>query len=192
MLLTNPPIRRSVMLLCFGAAGLLLASEWQLTQSQPEIVIALKSSRIGQLATIVEQSPLSSMARRTRLVIRLGARKLEYYEGSDLIKQYDIAVGQADWETPVGHFAVLDLRENPLWKHPITGEAIEAGPDNPLGSRWIGFAFDDGYHIGIHGTNQEELVGQAVSHGCVRMRDSEIQEVFGKIAIGTPITVQPD
>lgn len=191
-MLTNPPIRRSVMLLCFSAAGLLLASEWRTAKSQPEIATPLRSTRIGQLEAIVKQSPLSGMARRTRLVIRLGARKLEYYEGNDLIKQYDIAVGQADWETPVGHFSVLDLREDPLWQHPITGEAIASGPDNPLGSRWIGFAFDDGYHIGIHGTNQEELVGQAVSHGCVRMRDSEIQEVFSNIAIGTPITVQPD
>ncbi|MGF1459692.1 MAG: L,D-transpeptidase [Leptolyngbyaceae cyanobacterium] len=192
-MLTNPPIRRSVMLLCFGAAGLLVAAEWRmLRRSQPEIATQLRSTRLSQLEPVLQQSPLSGMARRVKLVIRLESRQLEYYEGETLLKQYDIAVGQAQWETPVGHFAVLDLRQNPLWQHPITGEAIASGPDNPLGSRWIGFAFDDGYHIGIHGTNQEELVGQAVSHGCVRMRDHEIQEVFQKIAIGTPITVRPD
>ena len=191
-MLTNPSVRRSVMLLCFGAAGLLLAAEWHLLRSQPEIAIAVRSTRIGQLTAMLQQSPLSGMSRQTRLVIRLEPRQLEYYEGETLVQQYDIAVGQADWETPVGHFSVLDLRENPLWQHPITGEAIPTGPENPLGSRWIGFAFEDDYHIGIHGTNQEELVGQAVSHGCVRMRDDEIQELFQKIAIGTPITVQPD
>lgn len=191
-MLTNPPIRRSVMLLCFGAAGLLLAAEWHMMRSQPEIAIAFRPTRVSQLTSVLKQSPLAGMARRSRLVIRLEPKQLEYYEGDELIKQYDIAVGQADWETPVGHFAVLDLRENPLWKHPITGEAIATGPDNPLGSRWIGFAYEDEYHIGIHGTNQEELVGQAVSHGCVRMRDGEIQELFQKLAIGTPITVRPD
>jgi len=191
-MLTNPPIRRSVMLLCFGAAGLLLAAEWHLRRSQPEIAIALRPTRISQLTAGLEQSPLSGMARRARLIIRLESRQLEYHEGENLVKQYDIAVGQADWETPVGQFSVLELRENPLWQHPITGEAIPTGPDNPLGSRWIGFAYEDEYHIGIHGTNQEELVGQAVSHGCVRMRDGEIQELFQKIAIGTPITVRPD
>jgi len=191
-MLTNPPIRRSVMLLCFGAAGLLVAAEWHLLRSQPEIAIVLRASRVGQVGAVLKQSPFQVMMRQTQLVIRLESRQLEYYEGDELIKQYDIAVGQTDWETPVGHFAILDLRENPLWQHPITGEAIPTGPDNPLGSRWIGFAFDDGYHIGIHGTNQEELVGQAVSHGCVRMRDSEIQELFQKIAIGTPINVRPD
>jgi len=191
-MLTNPPIRRSVMLLCFGAAGLLVAAEWHLLRSQPEIAIVLRASRVGQVGAVLKQSPFQVMMRQTQLVIRLESRQLEYYEGDELIKQYDIAVGQTDWETPVGHFAILDLRDNPLWQHPITGEAIPTGPDNPLGSRWIGFAFDDGYHIGIHGTNQEELVGQAVSHGCVRMRDSEIQELFQKIAIGTPINVRPD
>jgi len=180
------------MMLCFGAAGLLLAAEWHLLRSQPEIAIALRPSRVGQLSAVLKQSPFQAMMRQAQLVIRLDSRQLEYYEGDELIKQYDIAVGQADWETPVGHFTVLDLRENPLWQHPITGEAIPTGPDNPLGSRWIGFAYDDGYHIGIHGTNQEELVGQAVSHGCVRMRDGEIQELFQKIAIGTPIAVRPD
>ena len=191
-MLTNPPIRRSVMLLCFGAAGLLLAAEWHMRRSQPEVAITIRSTRVSQLATLLKQSPLEGMVRETRLVIRLELKKLEYYEGETLVKQYDIAVGQADWETPVGHFAVLDLRKDPLWQHPITGEAIPTGPDNPLGSRWIGFAFDDEYHIGIHGTNQEELVGQAVSHGCVRMRDDEIQELFQKVAIGAPITVQPN
>lgn len=161
-------------------------------QSQPESAIPLESSRIIRLETFLQQSPLVGITRQTQLVIRLQSRKLELYEGEKLVKTYDIAVGQADWETPVGSFTVLDLRQNPSWKHPITGEAIPTGPDNPLGSRWIGFTYDGGYHIGIHGTNQEELVGQAVSHGCVRMRDREIQEVFGKIAIGTPIAVRPD
>ncbi|MEO1211423.1 MAG: L,D-transpeptidase [Cyanobacteria bacterium J06638_20] len=190
-MLTEPPIRRSVMLLCFGAAGLLVAAEWQTLRSQ-FVPIPWQASRISRLEGMLEQSPLAAMVRQTRLVIRLESRKLELYEADTLIKQYDIAVGQDDWETPLGHFVILDMQRNPLWQHPITKEAVATGPDNPLGTRWIGFAYDGGYHIGIHGTNQEELVGQAVSHGCVRMRDGEIQELFNRLAIGTPITVRPN
>jgi lipoprotein-anchoring transpeptidase ErfK/SrfK len=189
-MLTDPPIRRSVMFLCFGAASLLLAAEWRMLRSQPAIVIPLQASRISRLETILQKSPIAGMARQSKLIIRLDSRQLEYYEGPNLVGSYDIAVGQDDWETPVGQFAVLDMRRHPLWQHPITGEAIATGPDNPLGSRWIGFAHDGSYHIGIHGTNQEELVGQAVSHGCVRMREADIQTLFDKVAIGTPITVQ--
>lgn len=191
-MLTEPPIRRSIMLLCFIAAGLLLAAEWHSLRSQPEVTKSLEPSGLGQFASLLEQSPLENMARQTKVVIRLNSRQLELYQSEQLVKSYDIAVGQANWETPVGDFAVLDLRQNPLWQHPITGEAISTGPDNPLGSRWIGFTHDDGYHIGIHGTNQAELVGQAVSHGCVRMRDHEIQEIYQELAVGTPIVVRPD
>jgi lipoprotein-anchoring transpeptidase ErfK/SrfK len=180
------------MLLCFGAAGLLLAGEWRLLRSQVEVPIPVQASRINRLEGVLQQSPIAGMVRQAQIVIRLGSRQLEFYEGDQKVQTYDIAVGQTDWETPVGHFAVLDLRRNPLWQHPITGKSVPTGPENPLGTRWIGFAIDDGYHIGIHGTNQEELMGQAVSHGCVRMRDGEIQELFDEIAIGTPITVRPD
>ncbi len=191
MLLTDPSLRRTVMILCFAAAGLLTASEWRSLTSQPKVVIPLQPSRLDRLKTVLERSPIQGIARQVHIVIRLEARKLDLLEGDTVVQTYDIAVGQADWETPVGEFRVVELRKNPLWKHPITGEAIPTGPENPLGSRWIGFAHKDGYHIGIHGTNQEELVGQAVSHGCVRMRDTEIQALFEQVAMGTPITVMP-
>lgn len=190
-MLTEPPLRRSVMLLCFGAAGLLLAAEWQVLRLQ-FMPIPWQSLRISRLEGNLEQSPLATMVRGTRVVIRLTSRQLELYEADELVKRYEIAVGQATWETPIGHFAILEMQRDPLWQHPITKEAVETGPDNPLGSRWIGFAYDDGYHIGIHGTNEEELLGQAVSHGCVRMRDADIQQLFKQLAIGTPVTVRPD
>ncbi|MEM0979768.1 MAG: L,D-transpeptidase, partial [Cyanobacteria bacterium P01_H01_bin.58] len=78
-MLTDPPIRRSVMLLCFGAAGLLVAAEWQTLRSQ-FVPIPWQTSRISHLEGMLEQSPLAAMVRQTRLVIRLEARKLELYE----------------------------------------------------------------------------------------------------------------
>ena len=191
-MLADPPVRRCLMTLCYGAAALLIAAEWHALQSRFIPVIPWQHSRISRLQIVLEQSPVAAMVKQTKVVIRLESRQLELYEADELVRTYDIAVGQDDWETPVGDFTVLDLRHDPVWEHPITGEAVAAGPDNPLGSRWIGFTFDEGYHIGIHGTNQDELVGQAVSHGCVRMRDEEIQELFQELAIGTPITVQSD
>lgn len=190
-MLTEPPLRRSVMFLCFSAAGLLVAAEWHMLRAH-FFPIPWQPSRIGRLEGLLEQSPIAVMVRQTRLVIRLESRQLELYEGDTLVKQYDIAVGMDDWETPIGHFAILDMRRDPIWQHPITKEAVESGPDNPLGSRWIGFAHVSGYPVGIHGTNQEELVGQAVSHGCIRMRDADIQQLFNQLAIGTRVTVSPD
>jgi lipoprotein-anchoring transpeptidase ErfK/SrfK len=83
------------------------------------------------------------------------------------------------------------MQKNPVWQHPITEELITTGPENPLGVRWISFWSDGQNQIGFHGTNQEELIGQAVSHGCLRMRNPDITALFAQVHLGTPITVQP-
>lgn len=189
-MLTQAPLRRCVVILCFGAAGLLIAAEWQMLRSQ-FVATSLQPSGILRLQSVLEKSPIAAMVRQTRLVIRLNTRQLELYEGDRLVQTFPVAIGQDEWETPVGHFVVMDMRRDPVWQHPITGEAIGPGDQNPLGSRWIGFATQGEYHIGIHGTYEDELIGQAVSHGCVRMRNADIQPLFDQLNIGTPITVSP-
>ncbi|NJL45993.1 MAG: L,D-transpeptidase [Leptolyngbyaceae cyanobacterium SM2_3_12] len=83
------------------------------------------------------------------------------------------------------------MREEPIWQHPITDEAVLPGPSNPLGTRWIGFLVQGDYHIGIHGTNQATLIGEAVSHGCVRMLNQDIQTLYSHVKLGTPVIVNP-
>lgn len=128
--------------------------------------------------------------RNTRLVVDLSDRQVTVYRDEKIRDRYPIAIGQAGWETPSGNFYVTETFENPGWQHPITGENV-TGPDNPLGSRWIGFWSDGRNQIGFHGTNEEALIGQAVSHGCVRMRNQDIEQMFLEVEPGTPVVVQP-
>jgi hypothetical protein len=65
------------------------------------------------------------------------------------------------------------------------------GPENPLGARWIGFWTDGNNAIGFHGTPHEHLIGQAVSHGCVRMRNTDVIELYERIRVGAQVIVQP-
>lgn len=125
------------------------------------------------------------------LVVDLSDRQVSLYQNDILQVTYEIAVGRAGWETPSGNFYVLNMQEHPIWQNPISGEVVASPAENPLGSRWIGFWTDGTHQIGFHGTNQEEYIGQAVSHGCIRMRDSEIQALFMQVAVGTPVLVQP-
>ena len=127
----------------------------------------------------------------TRLVIKLRDRRVYLYQGNNLQISYPIAIGKAGWETPVGNYSVRKKVRNPSWQHPWTGEVVPPGSDNPLGSRWIGFWTDGRDEIGFHGTPDEQLIGQAVSHGCVRMRDRDVQALFDQVSVGTPVTVQP-
>lgn len=136
-------------------------------------------------------TPSSANTYTTSLVIKLSDRRVYLYRGDKLEKSYPIAVGKAGWETPVGSYKVIEMQRDPTWQHPWTGKLIPPGADNPLGARWIGFWTDGKNFIGFHGTPQEQLVGQAVSHGCVRMRNQDVLALYAQVNVGTPVTVKP-
>ncbi|NEP90657.1 MAG: L,D-transpeptidase [Okeania sp. SIO2C2] len=125
------------------------------------------------------------------LVIKLSDRRVYIYQDEQLKTSYPIAIGREGWETPSGTYKVMQKIPNPSWKHPFTGEIIPPGPENPLGERWIGFWTDGTNYIGFHGTPDEETVGQAASHGCVRMLNQDVLALFEKVAIGTTVIVEP-
>jgi L,D-transpeptidase ErfK/SrfK len=187
-------ITRSFMLLCLGAALLTLVVRWQtsasLAQPQPQLPTIQKPA-IAAVPIKTKTSGLVPARSQTRLVVDLSDRRVSVYRNQKLQVSYPVAVGQAGWETPTGTFEITQMQKNPVWKHPITDQLITSGPDSPLGLRWIGF-WSDGYNqIGFHGTNQEEFIGQAVSHGCLRMRNQDIVALYQQVATGTPVVVQP-
>jgi lipoprotein-anchoring transpeptidase ErfK/SrfK len=186
------PLKRCLMVLCYGAAGLLAAGAWQdQVNARWRFEEPFVSTRLVRLATVITQAPDTLMTANTRVVISLSRRRLTLYQNDEVRGEFTVAIGQDDWETPAGDFAIRDMRTDPVWQHPITKEAIGPGPSNPLGSRWIGFLVEGQYHIGIHGTNQETLIGEAVSHGCVRMLEADIHTLYSHVKVGTPIKVVP-
>ena len=146
-------------------------------------------------------------SQQRRLVLDRRQRQLLVLEGNQERKRFPVGVGRPGWETPVGQFSVIELAVDPTWEHPATGQRIPPGPANPLGSRWIGFhrdckgraGFNGSEHLvvkgcvssGFHGTPQRHSVGQAVSHGCVRLLDEHVRELFDLVEMGTPVTVLP-
>ncbi len=133
----------------------------------------------------------ASKTQTINLVIKLSDRRVYLYRGNQLATSYPIAIGKAGWETPVGSYKVMEMQRDPTWQHPWTGKLVPPGAKNPLGARWIGFWTDGKNFIGFHGTPQEKLVGQAVSHGCVRMRNQDILALYAQVDVGTPVTVKP-
>jgi len=126
-----------------------------------------------------------------RLELRLGERRVYVFKNNEVIANYPVAIGRGGWETPTGNFVVRDMIENPAWENFKTGEIVPPGDDNPLGQRWISFWTDGVNEIGFHGTPDEELIGQAVSHGCVRMRNRDVISLYSKVSLGTPVVVKP-
>ncbi len=132
----------------------------------------------------------SPRARDTKLVVHLGDRHVRVYRHGQEISRYPVAVGKSGWETPNGRFKIHQMRLHPQWRHPITNQVVPAGPNNPLGDRWIGFYEGEHMALGFHGTPQESLVGTAVSHGCLRMRNRDIQTMYKQVGLGTVIEVR--
>jgi L,D-transpeptidase ErfK/SrfK len=133
---------------------------------------------------------------RPYLVLRLAERRLYLVDDAPgtLDESFPIAVGREGLETPIGRFQVEEMIENPDFTQVASGVVIKRippGPTNPLGERWIGFARGDGWTIGIHGTPNPELLGRAVSRGCVRMRNADVIGVYERVDIGTPVLVEP-
>lgn len=142
-----------------------------------------------------------------QLVLDRRRRLLKVMEGDRERRRFKVGVGMPGWETPVGSFRVIEKTAYPIWEHPAKGVRIPPGPTNPLGSRWIGFhrdckgrrGFNGQEHLevkgcvtsGFHGTPNRNSVGGAVSHGCVRLFDEDVRELFEMVQVGTPVTVLP-
>jgi L,D-transpeptidase ErfK/SrfK len=146
---------------------------------------------LNELQYLPPIQPVLPEVSETRLVLRLSERMVYVYQGNSLKVRYPVAVGREGWETPTGQFKVTSMVKNPGWTNPFTGEVMTPGSDSPLGERWIQFWTDGENAIGFHGTPSRESVGRAASHGCVRMYNEDVRELYALVLVGTPVTVEP-
>jgi lipoprotein-anchoring transpeptidase ErfK/SrfK len=135
-------------------------------------------------------SKTSEISKESQLVVDLSDRRVYVYRTGEVIASYPTGIGKKGWETPTGTFQVFHMQHDPIWRHPITGKVFPPGEDSPLGDRWIGFVSDRDGEIGFHGTPDDTLVGNPVSHGCLRMRNPDVRMLYKQIKIGTPVQVR--
>jgi lipoprotein-anchoring transpeptidase ErfK/SrfK len=152
-------------------------------QSRPQ-TDALTAER--RPTSMPAQKPASPSDGHTRkIVISISERRLALLEDGRLVKSYPIAVGARVSPSPDGEFAVINHAKDPTYRH--GGKEILPGKDNPLGTRWIGLSLK-GY--GIHGTNVPKSIGKAASHGCFRMAQTDIEELYNRVQVGDRVIVR--
>jgi lipoprotein-anchoring transpeptidase ErfK/SrfK len=128
------------------------------------------------------------------IVIHRGINRLYFYNGVHLVRIFPVATGQAAWPTPVGHFQIVVKQKNPWWFPPTQdswaagAQPVPPGPDNPLGTRWMGLSAPG---VGIHGTDEPWSIGHSESHGCIRMQVPSAEWLFNRVQIGTPVFIIP-
>lgn len=104
--------------------------------------------------------------------------------GETVLKTYRVSTGTNN-STPIGTFKTTDKLVNPTWY--FEGKKIPFGsPEHQLGTRWIGI---DKKGYGIHGTIEPDKIGQQVTHGCVRLRNEEVEELFDLLPTGAAVTI---
>jgi lipoprotein-anchoring transpeptidase ErfK/SrfK len=118
------------------------------------------------------------------IVVSLEDRRLALVEDGTVKKVYRVAVGRGTSPSPTGTFTIVGRVENPTYYH--DGKVIPPGPDNPVGTRWIGLS-QKGY--GIHGTNEPRSIGKAASHGCIRMGQKDLENLYAQVRSGDTVEI---
>lgn len=134
----------------------------------------------GGAAPAAQPAPPPQPPQEVRLEVDVAAREVRMYRRDQLEKSYGIAVGRPEWPTQNGNWNVTQVVWNPGWTPPPDEEWTKdeepkepGDPDNPLGT--VQIVYDPPRTI--HGTNEPESIGKAVSHGSIRMRNAEAEEL---------------
>lgn len=118
------------------------------------------------------------------IVINIPAFSLYLYEEGIPVRDYPISIGTELNPSVLGETTIVNKVIDPTYYPPNGSEPIPPGPENPVGSRWLGLGFP-GY--GIHGTNQPASIRSPASSGCIRMYNSDVEELTDLVKIGTPV-----
>ena len=178
-------------------------SRWGVAVDQPKLIDQLTNALVtfdGPRELTIPVRPvrpalgLYGLSRRysTYLLVSRETFTLRLFKHLKLVRTYHIAVGRIGLETPAGEYTINDKQINPSWHVPLSswagdlaGRIIPPGPSDPIKARWLGF-FDG---AGIHGTDEISSIGTAASHGCIRMTIPDVEDLYPRVPLHTPIYV---
>lgn len=130
------------------------------------------------------------------ILVSIAQRRVFLFRDGRMVKSYPAAVGDPEWQTPVGRFQVIKMQKDPPWIVPRSiqedmrayGETVVKmikpdDPQNPLGPFWIGLSLPN---IGIHGTISPYSIYRFESHGCIRLENEAIRELARQVSLHEP------
>lgn len=125
------------------------------------------------------------------IYVNLSRFEAKLVDDNDKVYTYPVCIGVHDYPTPTGLFYVAEKVKDPTWVPPNSewakdSKPIEAGPSNPLGTRWIGL---NNGAIGFHGTTAPWSVGTRASHGCMRMLRADVEKLYDQVKVGAQVRI---
>lgn len=125
------------------------------------------------------------------VVINKTKKILTVYNNGQVYRKYPVALGKNSSPTPDHKFTIVNKVVDPYWGGmggrytPIRGGA----PNNPLGKRWLGLSTEKYSGYGIHGNSAPFSIGKYISHGCIRMINDDVKELFDYIPVKTDVWI---
>jgi lipoprotein-anchoring transpeptidase ErfK/SrfK len=107
-----------------------------------------------------------------RIIVDLSDRRLYLLDGNTVVRGFPVGIGKMLTRTPSGEYTIINKQAN---------------PGGPFGALWMGLSKP---HYGIHGTNDPSSIGREVSHGCIRMQNSDVLELSKLVPVGTRVTIR--
>ncbi len=124
------------------------------------------------------------------ILINKSSNSLYFFNRGRLEASYPVATGRTPNHTPTGQFKVVVKYVNPAWGGAGKYEPVPGGvANNPLGKRWIGISYGGGSKYGIHGNSNPGSIGRNVSLGCIRMFNSQVENLYERVGLGTPVWI---
>jgi hypothetical protein len=122
------------------------------------------------------------------IIINKLNNQLAYYSNAKLVRTFKVGTGRQRSYTPEGTFKIVNkIKNRPYYSGNIPG----GDPRNPLGNRWLGINARGtwGTTYAIHGNSNPSSIGGYVSAGCIRMYDEEVEWLFNRVKVNTPVII---
>jgi lipoprotein-anchoring transpeptidase ErfK/SrfK len=149
------------------------------TQTNGILAATAAAVALASPSAAADEARTTIAAVTRRIVVSIPDRKLALIENDQVVIIYPVAVGAPVSPSPVGTFSIVNRVSNPTYYRP--GVVVGPGTGNPVGTRWIGLSAKG---FGIHGTANPGSIGHAKSHGCIRLRNQDVERLFERVRPG--------
>jgi lipoprotein-anchoring transpeptidase ErfK/SrfK len=163
----------------------------QQTESRKVLSSALDSGEDSVELSVRTVQPTEDDKYDKVILVHIGENMVYLYEDGKITHEYLVATGQPEYPTPTGEWEITEKRYMPTWVNPAPDtwgasmpESIPPGISNPLGLRALNWSAPA---IRFHGTQAIYSLGYNASHGCVRMANEDVIELYDLVDVGTPI-----
>jgi lipoprotein-anchoring transpeptidase ErfK/SrfK len=152
----------------------------------------------GNKITVPHVAPGARLPTPAKVVVDKSDSVLQLHDADGkVLAQFPVTTGSAEFPLPIGEWKVTGVARNPVWHYDpklISGSRpgdtkaeIPPGPNNPVGTTWIGISKP---HYGIHGTPEPSRIGKTASNGCIRMTNWSAAALAKVVSPGMQVTLR--